>query len=521
MSNADSLWGPGLSPLEQTVTPAKADSAWGNNPALIALQKTSTQSLPFFQNKHGLTPTERQVIYQRLVIYRRLDPVKYVDGDTYRGQDTSREFQKAWAESYLQHRQQRKTFISQADLEQLNRQAAYKLLATGHTMDSVTSYAGAKAIESLMQDSQAAAAIETYREQRQRFRLGSDHRLQSLAIAQRYAAIESTNSIDTPGDRYREDWKARGGQLIEANPRRDVELAKDYVGEDGVSVEAAANMLVAESPIAAYYHRPFHQRQYGLQIAITAHAENISRTRLEKTIYQVREEVYLHSAIQQKSDIEQHRKEIPFDLNAGDDPMSEPEAMEFLASKGETQEWKDRISNAHKALCDDRDGSLSKGDTGIELQKEYGRQLERDGSHKGLADGVDRQSRHDGKNHHITQTDRSVAVRLYLAGHSRQEIASAMYRRAPSCANLNRQEFQRYFNRQIQPKFNSPAVQQQREKLIADKAKYNTPDERRLDKLNLATKREDFSKQRLQEKQQAQQIKDLQRLQEKSRERGR
>ena len=522
MSNTDSLWGPGLSSLEQTtVSTASTDSAWTDNPALTALQQTSIQQQSL-QNKNGLTAEQRQVIHQRLATYRQLDPVQHADGSVYRGQDINREFQKAWAASYWHHRQHSKTPIAQADLDQFDREAAYKLVAAGHTMAAAISYAGEKAVESMMQDSQAVAAIETYRMQRQKFGLQGDHRLQTLAIATRYAAIESTNSIDTPGERYRSDWQARGDQLIEDNPRRDVELAKDYVGEDSDSVEASANMLAAESPIAAYYHRPFHQRQYGLQIAITAHAENISRTRLERSIHEVRAEVYLHSAIQQRAETEQPRRqqETLFALDADDAPMSESQAVELFSSKGETQEWKDRISDSYKALCNDRDSSLSKGHTGIELQKEYGRHLERDGSDKGLADGVDRQSRHlhGGKNHHITQTDRSVAVRLYLAGHSRQAIASAMYRRAPSCANLNRQEFQRYFNRQIQPKLNSPAIQQKLEELTAHKAKHSIPNERRLAKLNLATKREDFSKQRLQEKQQ---LKDLQRLQAKSRERSR
>ena len=304
-----------------------------------------------------------------------------------------------------------------------------------------------------------------------------------------------------------------------------MELAKDYVGEDSKSLEVAGYMLAVESPCAAYYHRPLHQRQYGQQVALTAHVENISRTRPERSMHQVRAEVYLHSMIQQRteSELQRDQQKTLFDLDATAAPMSEPEAAELFASKGETPEWKDRVANAYNALCNDRDGSLSTGDTGIELQKEYGRQLERDGSDKGLADGVKRQSRHlhDGKNHHITQTDRSVAVRLYLAGHSRQAIASAMYRRAPSCANLNRQEFQRYFNRQILPKLNSPAVQQQREKVTADKVRHNIPHERRLDKLKLATKREEFSQQRLQEKQLAQQAKALQKLQEKNRGRGR
>ncbi|NEZ65145.1 hypothetical protein D0962_20600 [Leptolyngbyaceae cyanobacterium CCMR0082] len=520
MSNTDSLWGPGLSSLEQTtVSTASTDSAWTDNPALTALQQTSIQQQSL-QNKNGLTAEQRQVIHQRLATYRQLDPVQHADGSVYRGQDINREFQKAWAASYWHHRQHSKTPIAQADLDQFDREAAYKLVAAGHTMAAAISYAGEKAVESMMQDSQAVAAIETYRMQRQKFGLQGDHRLQTLAIATRYAAIESTNSIDTPGERYRSDWQARGDQLIEDNPRRDVELAKDYVGEDSDSVEAAAKMLAAESPIAAYYHRPFHQRQYGLQIAITAHAENISRTRQEKSIHQVREEVYLHSATQQRGETERGRDQQLFDLDVDDAPMSEPEAMEFLVSKGETQEWKDRISDSYKALCNDRDSSLSKGHTGTEMQKEYGRRLERDGSDKGLADGVERQSRHlqDGKKYHITQTDRSVAVRLYLAGHSRQAIASAMYRRAPSCANLSKQEFQRYFNRQIQPRLNSPNVQKEREKLTAYKAKHGIPNERRLDKLNLATKREEFSKQRLQEKQQ---VKGLQRLQAKSRERSR
>ena len=521
MPNQDALWGPDTLPLQQTISSVD-ETLWNTNPVLTALQQTQPPAL--FHNKNGLTAAQRRAAYQKLVTYRQLDPVQHEDGSVYRGQDTQREFQKAWTESYLQHRQQRKMPITQTDIDQLNRHAAYKLLAAGHSMDAVITRVGEKAVSSLIQDSVTVAAIERQREQRERFGLKADHRLQALAIAERYAAIEFTTSLQTPGERYRADWKARATQLIEVNPRRDMELAKDYVGEDIKSVEAAGHMLAVESPFAAYYHRPLHQRQYGQQVALTAHAENISRIHPERSIHHVRAEVYLHSVIQQRteSEVQRDQQKPLFDLDAAA-PMSEPEAAELFASKGETPEWKDRVANAYKALCNDRDGSLSTGGTGIELQKEYGRQLERDGSDKGLATGVKRQSRHfhDGKNHHITQTDRSVAVRLYLAGHSRQAIASAMYRRAPSCANLNRQEFQRYFNRQIQPKLNSPAVQQRREQLTAHKAKRNTPNERRLDKLSLATKREEFSKQRLQEKQQAQQAKTLQQLQAKSRERGR
>ena len=130
-------------------------------------------------------------------------------------------------------------------------------------------------------------------------------------------------------------------------------------------------------------------------------------------------------------------------------------AQQLLTEKGETKEWEDRAAEAYEAITRDRDGKKSRGDTLTELRKEHGRRLERDGSKEGLKEGLKRHSR-SAKDKTIKQAitaDKDIAVRLYVAGHAPQEIATAMHRGSPSCANLNKQEFQAYFDHQIAPQF--------------------------------------------------------------------
>ena len=153
-----------------------------------------------------------------------------------------------------------------------------------------------------------------------------------------------------------------------------------------------------------------------------------------------------------------------------------------ISEAGQTEAWNQAMSQSIQALED----AQQNPDKRLSAVQEYRAELARSANYHNLS-GITRQNNPS----NAIENDKLIAAKMYASGRSKLEIYHAVRQASPNVADLSNQEGHMYVQQQIDPALDSQTAEKWRQKTEQLRERENiSPQERRLDKLNLAEDRE-------------------------------
>lgn len=214
-------------------------------------------SCPVSASRHLAATRQLEISYQQA-----LKP----ESKTYTGKDITREYDKGLARWYEQRG--KTAFATRKGRRLADRQIAIRLIAAGHSMESVAAVIarqsphskaltaaeqrryGREVVNAVKASQEAQAYIRKHHNLRTKYGLANDNRLQTLDIGER---------LDKMGKKH-------------TNRQADIERAKSCLRQY-MTKQQTSTIIARQSPTAANYYLPSQQQKYGNAITRQADRE--------------------------------------------------------------------------------------------------------------------------------------------------------------------------------------------------------------------------------------------------------